>query len=113
MPKSVFEQDQMVDAQVSTQSPPDSIQSTLAEREKQYGEFRTQAEIAQELKLVMRQRYGGIDWSKLHPDQQEALEMIQHKIARILNGNPNHHDSWHDIAGYAQLVADRLAKDQG
>lgn len=44
----------------------------------------------------------------LDPDQREALEMIAHKIARILNGDPNYADSWHDVAGYATLVADRL-----
>jgi len=41
-------------------------------------------------------------------DQQEALDMICHKIGRILNGDPDYADNWHDIAGYAQLVADRL-----
>jgi len=41
-------------------------------------------------------------------DQAEALDMIFSKIARILNGDPNHLDSWTDIAGYATLVADRL-----
>lgn len=30
--------------------------------------------------------------------------MIQHKIGRILNGDPAYADSWHDIAGYATLV---------
>lgn len=44
----------------------------------------------------------------LAPDQQEALDMICHKIGRIINGDPDYADSWHDIAGYAQLVADRL-----
>ena len=44
----------------------------------------------------------------LDPDQREALEMIAHKIARIVNGDPNYADSWVDIAGYATLVADRL-----
>lgn len=44
----------------------------------------------------------------LDPDQREALEMIAHKIARILNGDPNYADSWVDIAGYAKLIADRL-----
>lgn len=34
--------------------------------------------------------------------------MIFHKIARILNGDPNYADSWVDIAGYAKLVADEL-----
>jgi hypothetical protein len=36
------------------------------------------------------------------------LEMIAHKIARVLNGNPDHHDHWHDISGYAQCAAERL-----
>jgi hypothetical protein len=34
--------------------------------------------------------------------------MIMHKIARIMNGDPNYRDSWVDIAGYAQIVADRI-----
>ena len=34
--------------------------------------------------------------------------MIAHKIGRILNGDPNYADSWVDIAGYAQLVANEL-----
>jgi hypothetical protein len=34
--------------------------------------------------------------------------MIAHKIGRIVNGDPDHVDSWVDIAGYAQLVADEL-----
>ena len=30
------------------------------------------------------------------------------KIGRILNGDPNYHDSWHDIVGYSKLTADEL-----
>lgn len=48
----------------------------------------------------------------MDPDQKEALSMIFSKIARILNGDPDHIDSWHDIAGYATLVEDRLRKEQ-
>lgn len=40
-------------------------------------------------------------------DQEEALIHICTKIARIVNGTTNA-DNWHDIAGYATLVADRL-----
>jgi hypothetical protein len=36
--------------------------------------------------------------------------MIQHKIARILNGDPTYTDNWHDIAGYATLVEQHLLK---
>lgn len=39
---------------------------------------------------------------------KEALEMVQHKIARILNGDPQYLDNWVDGAGYFKLVADRL-----
>lgn len=47
-------------------------------------------------------------WNSLAADQKEALEMIAHKVGRILNGDPNYDDSWIDIAGYATLVAKRL-----
>ena len=81
-----------------------SIEKTLKQRQKTHGNFETHAKISQELKSVLWK----YDYQDLTPDQCEALEMIAHKIARILNGNPNTHDHWHDIAGYATLVADRL-----
>jgi hypothetical protein len=43
---------------------------------------------------------------------QESLDMICHKMARILNGNPYHFDSWHDIIGYARLIESELDKDK-
>ena len=51
---------------------------------------------------------GAQNWKSLSEVQKEALEMIQHKIGRILAGNPDHKDHWDDIAGYAKLVSDRL-----
>jgi hypothetical protein len=82
-----------------------TIEDTLAERGKRYGRFEDHARIAQALKECMRMQDG---WARLRPDQREALEMVAHKIARILNGDPNYDDSWTDIAGYAELVAERL-----
>ena len=82
-----------------------SIEATLAERGKRYGTFADHSVIAQALKDIMRATPG---WSRLAPDMREAMEMIAHKQARILNGDPTYHDSWLDIAGYAKLVADRL-----
>ena len=35
---------------------------------------------------------------------KESLEMVQHKIARILNGDPAYVDNWVDIIGYVKLV---------
>lgn len=83
------------------------IDITLAERGARYGKFNGHAEISQQLKGVIRsfEAKRGCD---LAPDQREALEMVMHKVARIINGDPNYADSWVDIAGYAKLVADRL-----
>ena len=81
------------------------IEETLAERQKTYGSFKTHASITQHLKNVMRREPG---WANLSPDKMQALEVISDKIGRILNGDPEFHDSWHDIVGYAKLVADTL-----
>ena len=83
------------------------IQATLDERGTRYGDFMGHAEITCELKGTIAQ-YAITRGKKLEVDQQEALDMICHKIGRILNGDPDYADSWHDIAGYAQLVANRL-----
>lgn len=84
----------------------ESICEILKERGERYGNFDTHARISQDLKLVMSTTSG---WERLGSDQKEALEMIVHKIARILNGDPDYADSWHDIAGYAELVSKRLS----
>lgn len=83
------------------------INSVLSDRGARYGRFTDHANITQTLKQVV---YAGLK-NKAKPiaaDQMEALDMICHKIARIVNGDPNYIDSWVDIAGYAQLVIDRL-----
>lgn len=82
-----------------------SIENILEERQKTHGSFKTHAEISQSLKRVMCNRPS---WQKLSDSQREALGMIQHKIARILNGNAGHIDHWDDIAGYATLVSKEL-----
>lgn len=81
------------------------IDQTLEERGARYGTFVGHSAITQNLKYTMQQTE---KWNRLAPDQKESLEMIVHKIGRILNGDPDYHDSWHDIGGYAKLVADRL-----
>ena len=86
------------------------IDKMLAEREGFYGNFVNQSMISRELKFVMQDTF---DWTSLASFQQEALEMIQHKIARILNGDPAYVDSWQDIAGYATLVVNELKSEKG
>lgn len=83
------------------------VDTTLAERQKTHGDFETHAKISQSFKDVINLCEGSYE---LNCTQAEALDMIVHKIARILNGNPNTHDHWHDIAGYATLVANTLEK---
>lgn len=83
----------------------EAVHATLAERERTYGDFEDNAEMAQRLKSVMRT---GEAWCRLDPDQREALEMIASKVSRIVTGDPNHVDSWHDVSGYATLVERRL-----
>jgi hypothetical protein len=90
-----------------TASTPTSTDVILEERGNRYGKFSGQAEVSQRLKGVVRE-FEAKRGCDLAPDQRESLEMICHKIARIINGDPNYHDSWADIAGYAKLVADRL-----
>lgn len=82
-----------------------SLEKTLEERGTQYGSFYEQSSIACSIKDVLQRGKG---WQRLAPDQRESFEMIAVKMARILNGNPDNFDSWFDIAGYAQLVANRL-----
>ena len=82
------------------------LKSILEERSRSHGDFNEPARIAQGLKAVAR---NGINWKQNHLTdvQMEAIEMILHKIGRIVSGDPNHKDHWLDIAGYAQLAADR------
>ena len=84
-----------------------NIDETLDARAQDYGKFKDGAALMQAMKRTLA------DHARMHnktfaDDQWEALEMIVHKIGRIVNGNPDKVDSWVDIAGYATLVADRL-----
>jgi Domain of unknown function (DUF6378) len=83
------------------------IDETLNERAERYGKFIDNARIAQFLKLYIR---GCPSWKELEADQREALDNIMIKTSRILsNGTDvNYTDNWHDIAGYATLVVERL-----
>jgi len=83
------------------------VDAILNTRASTYGNFLDHARITQDLKGVA-QRVAAEQNKTFAADQTEAISMIFSKIARILNGDPNHLDSWIDIAGYATLVADRL-----
>ena len=80
----------------------------LSERRIQYGEFHTFALLCQSLK---REVWGCDGWNNLSTAQAEAVEMILHKISRIVNGDPDIVDSWLDIAGYATLGMNSISGD--
>lgn len=91
-----------------------SVENTLAERGARYGDFTDHAELAQELQDIMRGFHkpgpeGSFvrPWAKLDSVKRQALTVIADKIARILSGDPNYTDNWHDIQGYAKLAEDR------
>ena len=84
------------------------INETLKQRGKTHGNFSLNASLSQHLKTIIRKETTVI----MALDQTEALEVICAKIARICTGDPNHADSWHDIAGYATLIKNRLIKGQ-
>ena len=83
------------------------IITLVEDRGSRYGKFKDHAQVTQELKRVLA-RHAHVTERTFTDSQWEALEMICHKIGRIVNGDPNYIDSWADIAGYAQLVADEL-----
>ena len=80
------------------------VADTLSERAARYGDFADHACIAQSLQTAMRENNG---WDRLSADKRQALTVIADKIARILNGDPEYRDNWHDIQGYAKLAEDR------
>lgn len=85
----------------------DNVNKTLDARALNYGTFKDGAALMQSLKRAMAAHAAKHD-KTFADDQWEALEMIVHKIGRIVNGNPDVTDHWVDIAGYATLIADRL-----
>lgn len=95
-----------------------SVEDTLAQRGSRYGNFTDHARICQRLKNVMVETTSlGLvpepkGWAYLSDVQKQALEVIADKIARILSGDPNYDDNWHDIQGYAKLAEDSLPCNQ-
>lgn len=80
----------------------------LEERQGTHGEFKDVAPISQTLKIYFRAQS---TWDALTFVQQEALDNIAQKIARIFAGNHNFADHWVDIQGYAKLAQQEIEKN--
>lgn len=91
-------------------SEPTNVHEMLEGRATRYGTFDGHARISQALKRAMQD---SPNWSKLTDVQKEGLEMVQHKIARMLNGDPSYLDNIVDIVGYSTLVKDVMETNDG
>ena len=84
-----------------------TIEATLAERQAQYGCFEDVARTTGKIMEALSEfRVNGLN--DLPYPHRMALYMIASKMARIVNGDFNHKDSWHDIGGYSKLIEDLL-----
>lgn len=95
---------------------PKDTTRVLSARRQRYGSFEGHAAISQALQKVVYEGFAKREDGKTAQDmtdaQREALFMILHKVARIVNGDFNYDDSWRDIAGYATLVTNLLDKEK-
>ena len=78
--------------------------------------YQLRALITQDLKRVITHHVANLD-HRLDDDMQESLDMITHKIGLIIACDKVQATLmelwWRDIAGYAQLVANRLEVTNG
>lgn len=87
-----------------------NVNETLKERGKRYGSFKSFSMTSQDFKKLLN-FYLERQNCTLSDPHKEALDMILHKIGRIINGDPNYKDNWHDIAGYARLAEDECIEE--
>lgn len=81
----------------------------LEQRQKTHGDFELKAIWIQQ---IMEDISGLYAWDDMKADQREAIHMILIKLSRIIYGDYNYVDHWEDIAGYAQLVVNRLTEEE-
>lgn len=81
------------------------IDDFIEQRKSRYGDYYENARVMQNIKAAMRD---SPNWDRLTPAMKESLEMVAHKIGRILGGDPNFHDNWYDIEGYTNLITKTL-----
>lgn len=77
-----------------------TVDSTLSERQASYGCFEDVAFVTENIINVLKK----CNYDSMPNTHKMAMYMIASKMARLVNGDCNHLDSWHDIQGYAKLV---------
>lgn len=87
-----------------------SVDETLEDRNSVHGDYHDQAAMGEAIReVIIRGKY----WPTMTPVQRDALIMIAVKMSRILQGNPNFSDHWHDLQGYARLAEKECVAKHG
>jgi hypothetical protein len=86
------------------------VDALIVERSTTHGDYLLNADITWQIKDALHR---GRRYEEMHPAMKETLDMVAHKMHRIVNGDPYFRDHWVDMTGYPHLVVgnwDRLAK---
>jgi hypothetical protein len=84
-----------------------STADLVASRTVTHGDFTDHARCTQHLKLTIDLEVAARHdrgQPPLSPTQRESVDMILHKIGRIVAGDASFQDHWDDIAGYARIA---------
>jgi hypothetical protein len=74
------------------------VMPTPPNRDQQHGGVEAVGAVEQPIKDALR---AGKNWERLTPGQKCALDMIAHKLGRIMSGaDPGDPEHWEDLAGY-------------
>lgn len=84
------------------------IDIIIAARKTTHGDFRENTKFMQSAKDLMR---AAPNWAAMPAYQREGLDMIMHKIGRVLYGDFMHEDHIADVAGYAERVRELTVGD--
>lgn len=86
------------------------VNETIKQRFSVHGDYTTAATFKDRL---ISQCSELPNWKKLGPDGRETVRMIVEKLGRIMLGDCDFPDHWHDIAGYATLMERSLESRPG
>ena len=83
-------------------NPPFKMTPETPNRDDQHGGMDAVGGVAQQMKAAIR---SGRNWTRLSCGEKEALDMICHKIGRVMSGaDPHDQQHWEDLAGYPIAV---------
>ena len=91
-------------------NPPFATMPDIPNRDHKHGGLIAVGDTSQQIKIAIRVSR---NWHLLPNSGREALDMIAHKIGRILSGaDPCDPEHWEDVAGYAQAFMREQKGDQ-